>query len=683
MMPSSKHETGRAIFSALRGVALTAVFISLVVCGRSWAADAATAHVTEIPRVSGVTVRAGEVADWKGQGLVVRALAGESATLRKSAEFEAAARLGWNEEGVLLQVEVTDSTPFEDANTDDLYNGDSVELYLMTADKSGGMVQLVASPGRTKDNPAPRFKVLDYRTRAFKADAPPFTPRVAVKTGGKGYVLEMLLPWSSMKIKPELGTMIGLRFSINDSDGATQQRAVWINHDAKAEWMALVPVRLAERASEAAPIATWGGYDEASATYVNAVAERALAGKTLSVTDGAKVLAQTQLQPDGNRAVAQLRLPFPALGETLNELSVQLDGQSVSTIKLANADKLRKDMFLSGRGSGRERTPAWLKPVCEAEVFTGAAFPRCGYPDPERIKQLVGKFSIETVYFDLHYNRVTRPFGPGRYGAVTTVIAGDGSSFSVDQTLYCQQGDAPPSTLAARLLAARDLNPASTAFEAAKLDRDWWHALHRQLGTATRYEYYVRLPKSYDDDQQKRWPVIIYLHGSGGGDNPNDVRDGGVQKAARERASFPFIAVSLRSPGGWYPPAVEEVIDAVAASCRTDLTRYYLTGFSMGGMGTWTVVQDRPERFAAIAVVGGRHGDLSSAAALKSVAAWVINGADDTTTTPADALKMVEALRTANAEVKYTEIPKAGHVDSYEEAYTWDEIYTWFLQHHR
>ena len=65
--------------------------------------------------------------------------------------------------------------------------------------------------------------------------------------------------------------------------------------------------------------------------------------------------------------------------------------------------------------------------------------------------------------------------------------------------------------------------------EAAKFDRDWWHALRKKLGTAVAYEYFVRLPAGYDADADKRWPVIFYLHGSGGGEKMEN-----VQKVAQD-----------------------------------------------------------------------------------------------------------------------------------------------------
>jgi poly(3-hydroxybutyrate) depolymerase len=393
------------------------------------------------------------------------------------------------------------------------------------------------------------------------------------------------------------------------------------------------------------------------------------------------------LTRDGDRAVARIHLPIapptgvgPAPGIPA-KLSVQMDGQVAQTIALPDLAKLRKDMF--GAGERRQRSQnAWLRPRGE-QVFSGGGFPKFDYPDPERIRSNFGPYTIETAYYDSHFARVTKPAGPGRYGAVTTVFDAYSDTCTLYQTLYCAPPGEAPATQPAMMLAAQAENPGATRFDAAKADRDWWHALRKKLGTAVRYEYFVRLPRGYDADPQKRWPVIFYLHGSGGGDDPRVARTDGPQSFAAAHADFPFIVVSLRTPAGWLAPAVEDVIDEVAATMRTDPARYYLTGFSMGGVGTWSVAQDRPERFAAIAAIAGEHGDLDRAATIKGPPAWVINGAEDTVAIPADALKMVEALKAAGGEVKWTRVPGAAHGDSYAIAYQWDELYAWFLAHHR
>ncbi|PSB25108.1 dienelactone hydrolase family protein [Stenomitos frigidus] len=222
--------------------------------------------------------------------------------------------------------------------------------------------------------------------------------------------------------------------------------------------------------------------------------------------------------------------------------------------------------------------------------------------------------------------------------------------------------------------------------DAEKRDRDGWHRLRQQLDTAIRYGYFVKLPQGYETDALQRWPVIYYLHGSGGGDRDawsGTKENDGPQYFARTKNNFPFIVVSLRSPGGWHPPAVKDVMDEVERRYRIDPTRVYLTGFSMGGVGTWSVAYDQPDRFAAIAPVGGLKGDPSRAAQLKSIGVWVFNGANDHVTPAADARVAVKALRTAGVSVKYTEIPNAGHVESLDIAYRNPELYTWFLKHHR
>ena len=85
--------------------------------------------------------------------MVVLALAGENTLLRKGADFAVTGRLGWNEQGVLLQVDVTDTTVVKQPDVARLYEGDCVEFFIMPNDKSAGFPQIVATPGRTKEVP--------------------------------------------------------------------------------------------------------------------------------------------------------------------------------------------------------------------------------------------------------------------------------------------------------------------------------------------------------------------------------------------------------------------------------------------------------------------------------------------------------------------------------------------------
>ena len=136
-------------------------------------------------------------------------------------------------------------------------------------DKERGMVQVVASPGRTKDQNAPRVRVFDYPgPNLSKQTAPACTPRVVAKATANGYSMDLLLPWQSLSITPEVGMIVGTRFIINDGVSANRderQRAIWLDRQAEARWMKLSPVCLAGAgcAMRRLPAAAWAGYDGA------------------------------------------------------------------------------------------------------------------------------------------------------------------------------------------------------------------------------------------------------------------------------------------------------------------------------------------------------------------------------------------------------------------------------------
>jgi poly(3-hydroxybutyrate) depolymerase len=631
-------------------------------------------HLPEIPLLRRVFMDR-DVTDWKGQGLVIRALSAEGPLLRSGDQFDAVGRLGWNHQGLMLQANVVDPTPFE---SNRIYEGDSVELLMIGSDPKAGLVQAVVSPGRDPQHPTVRVQPFDYRARAVKNRNGAIKPKANVTKSKTGYTVDLMLPWESLGIKPYEGMRFGVQFAINDFDGKTRQRLIWLNGATKPEWEKLPAVRLGAKPVPDVTTAVWGGYDEMSQAYINFVGETDSLGRNLDVWENGNLLSTTSITSDNDRTVARVRLPIPPAGQTYGPLTVNVGGKQVATLRLEDINKVRKDRFLEGGRSASpwSRTPEYLKMRCAPDVFTGEQLPAAAYPEPDRIKALVGSWTTTTDYYDVDGNKVERAAKPGRYGAVITVTSAAGDSFTVYQTLCRTESAGGKDAIA---LAGN----AQGAADPAKADRDWWHSLRKKLGNAIEYEYFVRLPQGYDEDPAKRWPVIFYLHGSGGGEKLEDVQNGGVQTKAKTKADFPFIAVSLRSPGGWSVPAVKDVVNNVQAKYRTDATRYYLTGFSMGGFGTWAVALDEPTRFAAIAPVGGGQGDPSKAALLKNLPAWVINGADDGTTTSAEALKMVNALKKVGDEVKWTNIPNAGHVDSHDAAYSWDELFAWFLKHHQ
>src|SRR5947208_1343242 len=123
------------------------------------------------------------------------------------------------------------------------------------------------------------------------------------------------------------------------------------------------------------------------------------------------------------------------------------------------------------------------------------------------------------------------------------------------------------------------------------------------------YRYVVSVPGDWT--ATKTWPIVLFLHGSvergDDGVAQSKIGLGNAVKLHPER--FPAIVVmpQCRPDTSWDSPAMEaQIIAALDASAKEfngDPQRTYLTGFSMGGYGTWLIAAKHPERFAALAVV--------------------------------------------------------------------------------
>jgi predicted peptidase len=108
-----------------------------------------------------------------------------------------------------------------------------------------------------------------------------------------------------------------------------------------------------------------------------------------------------------------------------------------------------------------------------------------------------------------------------------------------------------------------------------------------------------------------------------------------------------------------------------------DEKRIYITGLSMGGYGSWAALTNRPNHFAAALIICG-GGEPASVNKFKHVPIWAFHGADDKTVPVESSREMIEALKAAGANPKYTEYPGVAH-NSWAQTYSNPEIYAWLF----
>ena len=204
----------------------------------------------------------------------------------------------------------------------------------------------------------------------------------------------------------------------------------------------------------------------------------------------------------------------------------------------------------------------------------------------------------------------------------------------------------------------------------------------RQITVTAKLDYLLFLPQGYKNSHQ-RWPLILFLHGSGeSGTNLAKVKVHGPPKVVESKPDFPFILVSPQSAGrGWNTDSLNALLDDVMRKYRVDKRRVYLTGLSMGGYGAWALAAEHPGKFAALVPICG-GGNPADAKKLAALPIWVFHGAKDPTVPVQRSREMVEALKAAGGDVKFTEYPEAKH-DCWTETYDNPELYTWLLAQKR
>ncbi|MDO8587109.1 MAG: prolyl oligopeptidase family serine peptidase [Armatimonadota bacterium] len=198
--------------------------------------------------------------------------------------------------------------------------------------------------------------------------------------------------------------------------------------------------------------------------------------------------------------------------------------------------------------------------------------------------------------------------------------------------------------------------------------------------------YLLYLPPDYGKIKDKHWPLLVFLHGAGErGNDLEKVKLLGPPRMVADGKKFPFILVSPQCPeDSWWTEQTDvlaAMIDEVEAKYSVDKRRIYLTGVSMGGFGAWALATRQPKRFAAIAPICGA-GQPYTAYMLKDIPMWVFHGDKDNVVPPAKSQEMVDAVRAAGGNPKFTLYPGVGHY-SWDATYGNPEFWKWLLDQRR
>jgi Predicted peptidase len=234
------------------------------------------------------------------------------------------------------------------------------------------------------------------------------------------------------------------------------------------------------------------------------------------------------------------------------------------------------------------------------------------------------------------------------------------------------------------------LRVSSAHDDAGSVDGFTARVFRNKHGESMPYRLFV--PANYD--AKKKYPLILWLHGGGGRgtDNLKQISGGNtsgtrVWVSAAAQQKHPAFVVAPQCPEDQMWTTISdarstrqlnlalEVLAAVEKEFNIDVTRRYVVGQSMGGLGSWSLITEHAEMFAAaIPVCGG--GSESLAPRLTKTAIWAFHGAKDEAISVDRSRSMIAAVRKAGGNPRYTEYEDLGH-NSWDRAFAEPELLDW------
>ena len=125
-----------------------------------------------------------------------------------------------------------------------------------------------------------------------------------------------------------------------------------------------------------------------------------------------------------------------------------------------------------------------------------------------------------------------------------------------------------------------------------------------------------------------------------------------------------------------------ELVEKTMREQPVDRDQVLVTGVSMGGYGTWDIVQRHPDWFAAaMPCCGG--GDSTLAWKIREVPIWAFHGDRDTTVPFKRSRNMVAALWAVDGKIRYREYPGVRHACWGATYADWDNVLSWFFAQRR
>lgn len=203
--------------------------------------------------------------------------------------------------------------------------------------------------------------------------------------------------------------------------------------------------------------------------------------------------------------------------------------------------------------------------------------------------------------------------------------------------------------------------------------------------------YRLFIPDNYD--ASKKYPVFFYLHGAGERGNDNSRHIEYLTKSFHTAGDIldDSIILAPQCPyNGWWNidlnygdekgllGAAMRLLFDIESKYSCDTNRIYVSGLSMGGYATWSVLERYSDVFAAGVPICG-WGDSSKGSVLAKIPIWIYHGDADNTVSHYCSQEMYNAIKSAGGSmVHFTTLNGVGH-NAWDYALSDRDMFCWMF----
>lgn len=215
--------------------------------------------------------------------------------------------------------------------------------------------------------------------------------------------------------------------------------------------------------------------------------------------------------------------------------------------------------------------------------------------------------------------------------------------------------------------------------------------------------YRILFPRDFSED--KKYPVVLFLHGAGERGNDNQAQlTHGSELFIKNQDEFPAIVIFPQAPKDDFWAKVEVnrdtvpsqfdfmnkkpstkslqlvigLMNEITSKSFVNKNRIYVGGLSMGGMGTLELIYKKPQMFAAaFSICGGANPEITKDYP-REFNIWLFHGKKDDVVPPKYSEAMALSINHYGSNAKLSLYPNDNH-NSWDSAFAEPNLLPWLF----